>query len=172
MMRVMGMILNKGAFMEQDSILVFMAMGAVVIILIIALVAPKVRWKASRWEELAKLFTASDRPPQSKLYRQCMGNAGRASFAKRTRWAFRIGFSPGGITIRVNSKKYQDLLVPWDKVRSASKYSLGSRTTARVDIESGDIRLNFYLAGEALTIFESWHRVDAQSLQQFTDTKI
>ncbi|MBN2467536.1 MAG: hypothetical protein JXD19_05235 [Deltaproteobacteria bacterium] len=136
--------------------------------ILIALFIQFLRWKLSRWNELSEKFPAYETIPGIEFYKNCPGQAGRFSFSKRDQWQFSVGFTPEGIIIRLKSKKYKDLLVPWDKIRSAAKYSLGSRSAAKVIIES-DIPLSFYLSEEVLPIFETWHRVEQKPLEDLLD---
>lgn len=154
--------------MDKDLIEFLVMLGVLVaLFILIALFIQFLRWKLSRWDELSSLFPASGTSPDTRFYKYCPGQAGRYSFSKRT-WAFTVGFSPGGITIRLKSKKYKDLFVPWENVVSAERYSLGSQVTAKVTVGS-EIPLSFYLSEEALFEFERWHKVERKSLESFID---
>ena len=145
--------------------------GVLVLLLaILAIIFRNDGWKRSRWRELLAQFPAPENLPDVKLFKRCGGQAGRVSFTNRQRGTLTLGFSPDGIIVKATSTKFQNLLVPWEKIRSASKYKFGSKDVAKVEIKS-DVPFNLLLSGEALAVFEAWHRVETKTLQQFLDER-
>ncbi|MBN1546232.1 MAG: hypothetical protein JW902_06200 [Syntrophaceae bacterium] len=149
--------------MAQNASNLLLIIGALALFFaLLVMLSRRWKWKASRWQDLAKLFPAPERSPGITIYYRCAGQAGNVHFTPRDLPQLGVGFSPKGITIRIKSKNYPDLLVLWGKIRSAIKYSLGARTVAKVEVEC-KIPLHFILSDEILSAFETWHKVEAKS---------
>ncbi len=158
---------KKEDLVQQDMSSILVITGGLIVLLILGTgLMQRVKRKMSHWDELSTLFPATEAALSPLMYKRCTARVGRLSFSSRDWPGLSVGFSPQGIIIRVNSKKYADLLVPWRKIKSASQYSLGSRTAAKVEIDS-TIPLYFYVSGEALSAFATWHSVEEKPLQQF-----
>ena len=154
--------------MTKDLKEFYLALSVFVLLFIIMWFSIKMlRQKLSRWHELAADFPATDTVPETKLFKYCPGQAGRISFSGKN-YGFAIGFIPMGIFIKSKLSGQPDLLVPWTKIRSASKFSLHSKDVAKIEIDSL-VPLNFTIAGDALSAFETWHYTEIKTLDQFID---
>jgi len=123
--------------------------------------------KLSRWHDLAAAFPLPESIPETKKFKYCPGRAGNISFSGRKN-GFTLSFIPMGIVIKSKVSKQPDLLVPWKKIRSAEKYAMRSKVAAKVEIDS-NVPLHFFISGDALSAFETWHSTEMKTIEQFKD---
>jgi len=129
--------------------------------------APRIMRRRSRWDELAASFPAAGHISDVVFYGHCTGSAGSISF-KGSKDGFSLGYSTGGIIVKTHKAGWPDLLIPWDKVRSAAKYPFNSKVVAKIEIEHS-VPLHFYLSGQELEAFQVWHDVPARTLEQLIE---
>lgn len=155
--------------MDKDLIEFLAGLGVLItLFILIALLIKYLQRRLSRWSELSVVFPAPAYTQEIRFYKNIPGQAGRFSFSSRNSGGISVGFTSEGMLIRLRSRKYQDLLVPWYKIRSADKYTLGSQSAVKVTVDSR-IPLHFYISDEALNAFETWHKVTDEPLERLLD---
>ncbi|MBN2410923.1 hypothetical protein JXQ31_04465 [candidate division KSB1 bacterium] len=141
----------------------------VLLIYLLWIVSKKLRRKLSKWDELAVSFPFTGIFPESEFFRHCTGKVGTVLFNRRN-GELSVGFETSGIIISANKKGWPYLCVPWNCIRSASKYFFRSNDVAKIVIDH-KIPLIFYLSDKTLEIFETWHRVETKSLEQLINDR-
>lgn len=154
--------------MSQDMKEFYLMLGLFILLFVfVAFFISIVNRRFSRWNELAAHFPMPPQQPDTAFFKYCAGRVGRIGFNGR-RNGFTVGFVPAGILIKSIVRKQPDILVPWSKIQSASRLMFGSKTRAKIEIDS-PVMLYFILSGDALAAFETWHFLEFKTIDQYKD---